>query len=173
MENERNEIFEQEEQNVPQEAQKDQNQADIFIDKYKELKKNSVLKSEYDKIKEERDSLVKEMMEGKFYEENPKAEEKESVKDLIKDLNSSNISNLEYAEKSLKLRDIIYDQTGKDIFVADNKVYTPTDADYEHANNVAAVYRECIDYAKGDNIVFTNELMRRTNEGSLNIRKPR
>ena len=35
-------------------------------------------------------------------------------------------------------------------------------SDYEAAERVATVVRECIEYAKGDSAVFTNELQRRT-----------
>jgi hypothetical protein len=38
----------------------------------------------------------------------------------------------------------------------------PTHDEIETAENVAEIYRECIEYADGNSEVFTNELMRRT-----------
>ena len=39
---------------------------------------------------------------------------------------------------------------------------SPTEEDIKCAEKVADVFQQCIDYAKGDPTVFTNELQRRT-----------
>lgn len=51
-----------------------------------------------------------------------------------------------------------------DIFAPNSSQYHATEEDYRKAQNVADVMQECIDYAQGNPEVFTQELMRRTND---------
>ena len=78
---------------------------------------------------------------------------------------NSELTNLEFIEKSLKLREaLLKEDPSNDIFVARGHNISPTQADYDTAERVAEIYAECVDYANGDSELFTQELMRRTND---------
>lgn len=137
-----------------------------YISIIEQMKKDSVPKSEYDKLKGEQERMLKVLQEGGKLQENQAAVEMPSVEELRKSLFTTDceLSNIDYCTKALQLRKQILEQEGRDIFVAQNPRLTPTSYDYERADAVATVMAECIEYAKGDSELFTNELMRRTND---------
>lgn len=139
-----------------------------YIDQINELKATTVSKADYEKLRNENKKLLNSLVKGD-YEQESVVLSKPSNDELRRDLfNSKNeMTNLEYVTKALQLRNNILEETGKDIFVASNSVYTPTQESYECANRVAQVFEECIEYANGDSEVFTNELMRRTDDVKL------
>lgn len=73
-----------------------------------------------------------------------------------------NLSNLEYWDKTLQLRQAIIDEGGSDPFLPAGQKIAASAEDREKANNVAKIVQECIDYAQGDSSIFTTELNRRT-----------
>ena len=136
-----------------------------YIDIINELKANSVSRQEYEKIRTENKQLLTTLVEGKSLETSSTEEaQKPTAAELRKQLFTDNVSmsNLEYWQKTLDLRDAVIKETGKDPFLPYGKKISPTVEDVEAANRVAAVVRECIDYADGDSRIFTNELDRRT-----------
>lgn len=142
------------EQGTPQEPD--------YIDQIEQLRANSVSKAEYDKLKEKHDKAVNALINGGQIDD-PKAE-KVDKNALRKELYSQDngLSNLEYWQKTLKLRQAIIDDGGKDPFLPYGQKIAPTAEDIECAGRVAKVVQECIDYADGDSRIFTNELDRRT-----------
>jgi hypothetical protein len=97
---------------------------------------------------------------------------KPSIEDLRNELFSKEaadkgMTNLEFVSKSLELRDAIIESGGMDPFLPVGKGIELTRDDYEAAEFTAEQFRECIDIAKGNSEVFTNELMRRTQDNSL------
>ena len=74
----------------------------------------------------------------------------------------SNLNNLEYCKAAVELRDALIENGEKDPFLPFGHNVVTTDSDYETANRVASVLKECIDYAEGDSDIFTNEIQRRT-----------
>ena len=86
------------------------------------------------------------------------------IKELREDLyeGKKHLSNLEYWEKTLALREALMAQGETDPFVPVGEKIVAENSDYEAAERVAQVVKECIEYAKGDAAVFTNELQRRT-----------
>lgn len=140
-----------------------------YIDTINELKANSVSRSEYDKIRNENTQLLTSLVNGKSMESAATAATpKPSAQELRKELYGENVrlSNLDYWEKTLALRDAVIEETGKDPFVPYGKKITATEEDISKANKVAEIVRECIDVADGDSNIFTMELQRRTNEGA-------
>ena len=91
------------------------------------------------------------------------------IQALRNDLFNKELSNLEYCKKALDLRQAILDTEGKDIFVGDGHKAVVAPEDFITAQRVADVMKDAIDYADGDSQLFTQELMRRTND----IRIPR
>lgn len=132
------------------------------IEAIREIKENSVSRDEYLKLKAEKDKYLKALIEGSQVETEKK--EPVDVDQLRKDLFTQDLSALEYAKKSLQLRDAIIDRDGVDIFVANGEKISATDEDYEKAQKVADAFQSCIDIADGDSEIFTRELMRITKD---------
>ena len=137
-----------------------------YIEQIKNLKENSVSKDDYNKLKADNKKLIDALASGTQVE--GVVEPKVSAVDKINELRSklfskgNNLSNLEYCDTALKLRDALIENGERDSFLPFGHNVIATDSDIETANRVANVMRECIDYADGDSDIFTNELQRRT-----------
>lgn len=159
------------ETNAPQQGKSNsESGADVQVDtgKYIEaintLKKNSVSRQDYDKLKEENKTLLESILNQNPQTEANDATEAVDVDKIREEMFSptSELTNLQYAENALKLRDALIAEGKPDPFLPWGEKIIPTAEDEEAAERVAKVFRECVDYAQGDSEVFTNELMRRT-----------
>lgn len=143
-----------EEENVVQDNTKK------YIDEIAKLKKETVSIEDYKKLEAENKNLLNSIVNDL----NPKKEEDKEVADineLRKRLRKDDPSNLEYVKNVLELRDAVISSGGNDPFLPYGKKIVPTNDDIEAANRVATVLKECVDYANGDSLLFTNELYRR------------
>ena len=142
-----------------------------YLAAIKELKQNSVDRSEYDKLRAENKRLIDAVVNGQPGQEEPvfTKHSKEQIDDLRNELFNSprELNNLEYITKAMELREALMENGEPDPFLPVGKQISPTRDDLEGAEKVAQVYKECIDYAEGDSEVFTNELMRRTRDVKL------
>ena len=142
-----------------------------YLAAIKELKQNSVDRSEYDKLRAENKKLIDAVVNGQPGQEEPAVSKhsKEQIDDLRNDLFNSprELNNLEYITKAMELREALIENGEPDPFLPVGKQISPTRDDLEGAEKVAQVYKECIEYAEGDSEVFTNELMRRTRDVKL------
>ena len=142
-----------------------------YIAAIKELKQNSVDRSEYDKLRAENKKLIDAVVNGQPGQEEPAVSKhsKEQIDDLRNDLFNSprELNNLEFITKTMELREALMENGEPDPFLPVGKQISPTRDDIEGAEKVAQVYKECIEYAEGDSEVFTNELMRRTRDVKL------
>ena len=142
-----------------------------YLAAIKELKQNSVDRSEYDKLRAENKKLIDAVVNGQSGQEEPvfTKHSKEQIDDLRNELFNSprELNNLEYITKVMELREALMENGKPDPFLPVGKQISPTRDDLEGAEKVAQVYKECIDYAEGDSEVFTNELMRRTRDVKL------
>ena len=142
-----------------------------YLAAIKELKENSVNRSEYDKLRAENKKLIDAVVNGQPGQEEPAftKHSKEQIDDLRNELFNSprELNNLEYVTKAMELREALIENGEPDPFLPVGKQISPTRDDLEGAEKVAQVYRECIEYAEGDSEVFTNELMRRTRDVKL------
>ena len=142
-----------------------------YLAAIKELKENSVNRSEYDKLRAENKKLIDVVVNGMPGQEEPAftKHSKEQIDDLRNELFNSprELNNLEYVTKAMELREALIENGEPDPFLPVGKQISPTRDDLEGAEKVAQVYRECIEYAEGDSEVFTNELMRRTRDVKL------
>lgn len=142
-----------------------------YLAAIKELKQNSVDRSEYDKLRAENKKLIDAVVNGQPGQEEPVASKhsKEQIDDLRNELFNSpkELNNLEYITKAMELREALMENGEPDPFLPVGKQISPTRDDLEGAEKVAQVYKECIEYAEGDSEVFTNELMRRTRDVKL------
>ena len=142
-----------------------------YLAAIKELKQNSVDRSEYDKLRAENKKLIDAVVNGQSGQEEPvfTKHSKEQIDDLRNELFNSprELNNLEYVTKAMELREALIENGEPDPFLPVGKQISPTRDDLDGAEKVAQVYKECIDYAEGDSEVFTNELMRRTRDVKL------
>lgn len=132
-----------------------------YITAIKDLKANSVSKSEYEKLQEENKQLINALANGETITTTVEVE-KPSLAELRANLMKEEQTNLEFIKNALALREAVIEQEGYDPFVPRGSQYAPTAEDEAVAFRVAKVYQECVDYADGDSQLFTNELMRRT-----------
>ena len=137
-----------------------------YIAQIKNLKENSVSKEDYNKLKADNRKLIDALANGTQLNEkvDSKIDAVENINNLRKKLFSkeSNLNNLEYCKTAVELRDALIENGERDPFLPFGHEVVATDSDYESANRVATVMKECIDYADGDPDIFTNELQRRT-----------
>ena len=142
-----------------------------YLAAIKELKENSVNRSEYEKLRAENKKLIDAVVNGQPGQEEQVVvkHSKEQIDDLRNDLFNSprELNNLEFITKAMELREALMENGEPDPFLPVGKQISPTRDDIEGAEKVAQVYKECIEYAEGDSEVFTNELMRRTRDVKL------
>lgn len=129
------------------------------IEALREIKKNSVPRSEYDRVVAERNRIFTAYANGER-EEKPTENTPVDVDALRRDILSGELSNLEYAEKVLTLRNELIAQGQRDPFLPYGKDVYPTMEDEAEAQSVADALEDCIEAANGDSAIFTNELQR-------------
>lgn len=135
-----------------------------YIDAIAEMKRNSVSRSEYEKVREENKTLLQSIINGETIAQPQVAKEPVDIDALRKDLFGKDHNNLQFVQKALELRSAIIEQGGADPFLPKGHNITLSPADYETANKVAEAFEHCIEYADGDSEIFTNELMRITQD---------
>ena len=137
-----------------------------YIDQIKKLKENSVSKDDYDKLRLDNKRLIDALANGTQIEGKvePKVSAVENINELRKKLFSkgNNLSNLEYCDTALQLREALIENGERDPFLPFGHNVVITESDNESAERVASVLKECIEYADGDSDIFTNELQRRS-----------
>ncbi len=153
-----------------------------FITEVNEIKANSVSKDEYNKVVEEKQKLMKALINGDISDiELPNGEEQnEELLKRIQDnrnklATSEDLSNLEYCKTALQLRDDVIEAYGKekDPFLPNGHEYIPDDNDIKRADAVADIMRECIEGAEGNSEVFTAKLMSKTLDSGIKTNNKR
>lgn len=132
-----------------------------IIDNYKE---NYVPKEEYEKKCQENAQLLQAYANGETSKNETEPEQEIDLSELRNSLFNQENSNLEYAKKALQLRDELLKRGDQDPFLPKGTNVSITNEDIQKAEQVAEVFKHCIDYAEGDSEAFTNELQRLTKE---------
>jgi len=137
-----------------------------YIAAIEELKANTVSRDAYNKLRGENKQLLDALVSGK---EMPQQQaEKPKVSDLRKKLFSGeDMTNLEYVETVLSLRDALIEGGEKDPFLPYGDKVDITSEQIDAANKVAAGLREMVDFAEGDTGVFSAEYQRRVKDTSI------
>ena len=132
-----------------------------YIQVIKDLKENTVSREQYMKLKQENKKLISSLVEGNGEVEGAAAP-KVDIQALRRDLFNpdTNMTNLAYVDKALKLREALLEAGEKDPFLPWGQRISPTDTDINTANKVASVLQDCVDYANGNASVFQSELQR-------------
>lgn len=140
--------------------------ASEYIQAINEMKKNTVSKEEFDKLKEENKMLLNSLVNDVHTEgEEEKKEDAVDINKLREELFSTDnqdMTNLDYITKVMALRKALMDKGERDPFLPSGQNILPTDEDIKTANRVAEVYQNCIDIADGNPDIFTQELQRVT-----------
>lgn len=138
----------------------------------KEARENSVSKEEFEKLQKENRELVNQIINGEGGAGNgqaktPKTEaDIKALREKLYGPKCSELTNLEFCDLTLQLRDAVIEVEGIDPFLPHGANIKPNDLDVERANAVAEVMRDCIKEANGDSGVFTALLQARTNNDS-------
>lgn len=142
-----------------------------YISTITEMKKNSVARETYDKLKAENKQLLDALVNGK--EIDIKKEEPVDISKLRADLfnKDKQLSNLDYVSSALKLRNALLETGERDPFLPYGDKVTLTAEHYDKAEQVAAVLQECVDFADGDSGIFSAELQRRLKDTMPTRRK--
>ena len=159
------------EENKTQEPEVVEDMTQDYLNTIAELKRNSVTKDEYNKLKQENKNLLHTLVEGGQIQPTETKPEVD-VDALRKELFNVNcdLNNLEFVEKTLELRNALMEKGEPDIFLPVSSKYSPSAEDVEKANRVADAFQSCVDYADGNSEIFTQELMRITSD-SMPIRR--
>lgn len=140
--------------------------ASEYIQAINEMKKNTVSKEEFDKLKEENKMLLNSLVNDVHTEgEEEKKEDAVDISKLREELfntDNQDMTNLDYITKVMALRKALMDKGERDPFLPSGQNILPTDEDIKTANRVAEVYQNCIDIADGNPDIFTQELQRVT-----------
>lgn len=144
------------------------NESEIdYIEKIKELKNSTVKKEDYLKLKEENRKLLESLITAEpAKEQNQNEAQKIDVNSLREKLfgnSRKNLNNLDFVKTALDLRNAMIENGELDPFVPCGSKIKPTDEDFLKAQKVADVLQECVDYAEGNQQIFTDELKRRIN----------
>lgn len=141
--------------------------ADDYIDAIAKLKASSVDRSEYEAVRAENKKLLDSLVNGSKVEtkepEGPTYRDPQEIRKELFDVDNP-LSNLEFVTKSVELRDALLAKGERDPFLPYGQNISPTEEDIKKANNAAEVFKHCIEYADGDDEVFTNELQRLTDD---------
>ena len=81
------------------------------------------------------------------------------------------MTNLEYIQKTLELRNAIIEGGGRDPFLPVGTVVSDTAEMYETAQRVAEGLQACVDFADGDSGVFSAQLQRITKDPPIQRRR--
>ena len=130
-----------------------------YIETIAEMRKNTVSKTEYNKVLEENKQLLNAMVNGETINQ-PQQEPVVDIDALRNDLFNREMTNLEYAEKTLQLRDELLKRGERDPFLPNGRNYIPNDFDTMEADRAAEALQHCIDTAQGNPSIFQNELQR-------------
>ena len=135
-----------------------------YVAAIQELQNNTVSKAQYEKLRGENKKLLDALVNGQQIE--APNEEKADVSELRKKLfnKDGNLSNLEYVETALKLRNALIDAGERDPFLPYGDRVTVTAEMYDKAQAVADGLQECVDFADGDSGIFTAQLQRITKD---------
>jgi hypothetical protein len=141
-----------------------------YIDQINELKRNTVSREAYDRIKEENRTLLSNIVSGAGVKQDAEnAEPVISTSDLIKNtyLHNNMGSDIATVKNMLEIRERLMANGGRDPWVgggnnliASDKQYQPTQADYAEAERQAEALKHCLEMANGDEALFHQFIVR-------------
>ena len=143
------------------EEEKTKMSVDEYLEAVNELKANSVSKADYEQLLEEKKKLTRQVLNSSpATDEEPVARTREELEKENRYLRNElyltdapELTNLEYVEKTLKLRDNILELGGEDPFLP-NGDYTVTEDDRVKATRTAEGLKAMVEEAEGNPTKF-------------------
>ena len=159
----------EEEKGGDQKDQKEQEQTTTVKALSKALEEaranEAAAKAEAEKLKTENGELVASIIDGgkkpNEAEQPPKKPDIPALREKLYGKKGKNLTNLEYIESTLQLRQAVIDEGGIDPFLPVGMNIKASESDIEKAEAVAQILGECVKEAKGDSGVFTALLQAR------------
>lgn len=146
-----------------------------YLDTIAEMRKNSVSREEYDKVRNENKTLLENIANGRYTDDAAATEEPKptsaELREKIFGKDSDTLTDLEFVKGLCDLRDALLEETGTDYFAPTGSQYAADYNDIQTAQKVYDGFRHCVDVADGDNQIFIQEMTRITNDIGA-IRKP-
>lgn len=135
-----------------------------YVAAIQELQNTTVSKTQYEKLRRENKKLLDALVNGQQID-TPKVE-KPDIKALRTKLfnKDANLSNLEYVDTALKLRNALIENGERDPFLPVGDKVRETAEMHDVAQRVADGLQECVDFADGDSGIFTAQLQRITRD---------
>lgn len=157
-----------EEKNEINELELTPRQDDVdYIGIINELKRTTVSRDQYKKLKDENERLLDSLIKGDQVRVDK--DKPVDINDLRKALfndTGRTMTNLEYVSTALELRAALIAAGEKDPFLPHGDKVSITPDQIDAAEQAARVFQECVDFADGDSGIFTAELQRRTKDVS-------
>ena len=136
--------------------------AEEYADAIKHVRENYVPKEKLEKAEAEKAVLIKALSgEGPVPEGVQEKAKPADVKTLRKEFleaGETNMSNAEYIEKALALRQAIIDEGGLDPFLPSGAKVNPTPQDIAGAQKAADAFQSWLDAARDENVKIDEEL---------------
>ena len=151
-----------EDENVTTEEKEENKDNSIYIDEIKKLKENTVSREDFEKLEAERNELLKAYIDGKDIDidlpgENDTDSDK-TIEELRKSLlrEDSDMTNLDFWKKSLKLRKEIIERDGEDAdpFLPHSSQYVVSQDDKNSVARVVSAVEDCIEKSEGNPETF-------------------
>ena len=138
-----------------------------YIAAIEEMKANTVSRDAYNKLRNENKQLLDALVSGKEIPQEPVA--KPTVGELRKKLFNTDcdLSNLEYVETALSLRDALIESGERDPFLPYGEKVDITSEQIELAEKVAAGLKDMVEFADGDSGVFSAEYQRKVKDVAI------
>lgn len=143
-----------ENQNENQAVNENPQTAEEYVAAIKALKENSVPKSEFDKVVQEKQVLIRGIADGAALPDSDKpAENKPDIKQLrekIRNAGENNLSNAEFVQTALDLRDACLAEGLPDPFLPLGIKRKPDNQDLAGAEKVADAFKSMLEEAKDE-----------------------
>ena len=140
-----------------------------YIAAIEELKASTVSRDAYNKLRAENKQLLDALVSGQQPPQT-QTEKKPSIVELRKKLfatDGNDLSNLEYVETALSLRNSLIEAGERDPFLPYGDKVDITTEQIDTANKVANALQEMVDFAEGDTGVFTAEYQRKVKDVAI------
>lgn len=144
---------------------------EAYIQAINELKANTISLDKYNKLRAENKKLLDSLVSGNQIEL-PK-EEKPDIQALRAKLRNTDndLSNLEFIETGLKLRNALIESGERDPFLPIGDKTPVTSEIIEKAERVAEGLQAMVDFAEGDSGIFSAEYQRRVQDVGIPARR--
>lgn len=134
-----------------------------YIAALEEMRANTVSRDAYNKLRNENKSLLDALVSGKEIPQEPvKAPTPAELRAKL--FGDGDMSNLEYVETALALRNSLIGAGERDPFLPYGDKVDITSEQIAMAEKVAAGLQEMVDFAEGDSGVFSAEYQRRVKD---------